>query len=71
MKNICFQMTRKALVVLALMLATALPALAQNITVTGTVYEPEGEPAIGASVEVKGTPERAWQPISTVTTKLL
>ena len=56
MKNICFQMTRKALVVLALMLATALPALAQNITVTGTVYEPEGEPAIGASVEVKGTP---------------
>ena len=56
MKNICFQMTRKALFVFALMLTAALPALAQNITVTGTVYEPEGEPAIGASVEVKGTP---------------
>lgn len=56
MKNICYQMTRKAFLALALMLATALPALAQNITVTGTVYEPEGEPAIGASVEVKGTP---------------
>lgn len=56
MKNICFQMTRKAFAVLALMLTAVLPALAQNITVTGTVYEPEGEPAIGASVQVKGTP---------------
>ena len=55
MKNICLQMTRKALLALALVLTAALPALAQNITVTGTVYEPEGEPAIGASVEVKGT----------------
>ncbi len=54
MKNICFQMTRKALMALTLVLAAALPAFAQNITVTGTVYEPEGEPAIGASVEVKG-----------------
>ncbi|MDE5631621.1 MAG: TonB-dependent receptor plug domain-containing protein, partial [Muribaculaceae bacterium] len=49
-------MTRKALFVFALMLTAALPALAQNITVSGTVYEPEGEPAIGASVEVKGIP---------------
>lgn len=55
MKNICFQMTRKALMALTLVLAVALPAFAQNITVTGTVYEPEGEPAIGASVEVKGS----------------
>ena len=54
MKNICFQMTRKALLALALVLTMAFPALAQKITVTGTVYEPEGEPAIGASVEVKG-----------------
>lgn len=54
MKNICHQMTGKALLALVLLLATALPALAQNITVTGTVYEPEGEPAIGASIEVKG-----------------
>ncbi len=56
MKNICFQMTRKALLALVLVLTMSFPALAQKITVTGTVYEPEGEPAIGASVEVKGVP---------------
>lgn len=56
MKNICLQMTRKAAMALALVLFMAFPALAQKITVTGTVYEPEGEPAIGASVEVKGVP---------------
>ena len=54
MQNVCFQMTRKALLALTLVLACALPALAQKITVTGTVYEPEGEPAIGASVVVQG-----------------
>ena len=54
MKNICLQMTRKAMLAFTMMLVCALPALAQKITVTGTVYEPEGEPAIGASVEVKG-----------------
>ncbi len=54
MKNICFRMSRKALLALVMALAVAFPALAQKITVTGTVYEPEGEPAIGASVEVKG-----------------
>lgn len=37
-----------------MVLAVTFPALAQTITVTGTVYEPEGEPAIGASVTVKG-----------------
>ncbi|MCM1066165.1 MAG: carboxypeptidase-like regulatory domain-containing protein [Muribaculaceae bacterium] len=47
-------MTRRALTALFLVLALALPAFAQNITVNGTVYEPEGEPAIGASVTVKG-----------------
>lgn len=36
-------------------LCMALPALAQKVTVTGTVYEPSGEPAIGASVLVQGT----------------
>lgn len=56
MKNICLQMTRRTLAALALVLIMALPAFAQTITVKGTVYEPEGEPAIGASVEVKGTP---------------
>lgn len=54
MQNVCFQMTRKAFIALALLMACAFPALAQQITVTGTVYEPEGEPAIGASVVVAG-----------------
>ena len=54
MKNICFQMNRKAWLALVLVLTMAFPALAQKITVTGTVYEPDGEPAIGASVEVQG-----------------
>lgn len=54
MQNICQQMTRKALLALTLVIACAFPALAQKITVTGTVYEPEGEPALGASVVVQG-----------------
>ena len=54
MKNICFQMTRKAWLVLAAVLCLSFPALAQNVIVTGTVYEPDGEPAIGASVTLKG-----------------
>ena len=39
---------------LIMVLCLSFPALAQKITVTGTVIEPEGEPAIGASVTVKG-----------------
>lgn len=54
MKYICFQMTRKAWLVLTLVLCLAFPALAQTHVVTGTVYEPEGDPAIGASVTLKG-----------------
>ena len=54
MKNICFQMNRKALLALISVVCLAFPALAQKITVSGTVYEPEGEPAIGASVMVQG-----------------
>ena len=54
MKYICFQMTRKAWLVLTAVLCLAFPALAQTHVVTGTVYEPEGEPAIGASVTLKG-----------------
>ena len=54
MQNICFQMTRKAVLAFTLVLACAFPALAQQITVTGTVYEPEGEPALGASVVAEG-----------------
>lgn len=55
MKNICFQMTRKAVLVAALILAAAFPALAQKITVTGTVFDPYGDPLIGASVIAQGT----------------
>lgn len=54
MKNICFQMNRKAWLSLIAVLCLAFPALAQKITVTGTVLEPEGEPAIGVSVTVQG-----------------
>ncbi len=54
MQNICLQMTRKALIALTMVLVCALPALAQKITVSGTVYDPEGEPAISASVVVQG-----------------
>ncbi|MDE6310693.1 MAG: TonB-dependent receptor [Muribaculaceae bacterium] len=47
-------MNRKAWLALVMVLAMSFPALAQKITVTGTVYEPDGEPAIGASVVVQG-----------------
>jgi iron complex outermembrane receptor protein len=54
MKNICFQMSRKAWLAIFMVMAITFPALAQKITVTGTVYEADGEPAIGASVMVQG-----------------
>ncbi len=55
MKNICFQMTRKAWLALILTLCCAFPALAQKITVKGTVIDTNGEPLIGATVLSKGT----------------
>ena len=55
MKNICFQMTRKTWLVAAMLLCFSFPALAQNITVTGTVSDNTGEPLIGASVMAKST----------------
>lgn len=56
MKNICFQMmNRKTLIVMLLSLCMSLPALAQKITVNGTVVDESGETLIGASVIVKGT----------------
>ena len=55
MKNICFQMTRKAWIVAVMVLCFSFPALAQTITVTGTVTDATGEPLIGASVIAKGT----------------
>lgn len=54
MKNICFQMSRKTWLVALLAVCFAFPALAQKITVSGTVVDPEGEPLIGASVLVQG-----------------
>ncbi|MBO5052814.1 MAG: TonB-dependent receptor [Muribaculaceae bacterium] len=54
MKNICFQMNRKAWLAVIMTLFMALPALAQKVTVTGTVYDSDNEPAIGASVTVQG-----------------
>ncbi|MDE7426672.1 MAG: TonB-dependent receptor [Muribaculaceae bacterium] len=47
-------MNRKAWLALVMVLSLTFPALAQKITVSGTVYEPDGEPAIGASVMVQG-----------------
>lgn len=55
MKNICLQMNRKVLVTMLLALCIALPALAQKITVHGTVTDNAGEPLIGASVIPQGT----------------
>lgn len=57
MKNICYQMNRKAWLVALMVISIAFPALAQKITVSGTVTDATGEPLIGASVLVKGTME--------------
>ena len=54
MKTICLQMNRKVWLTIVMVLAMAFPALAQNITVKGTVYDQDGETAIGASVTVQG-----------------
>ena len=54
MKNICFQMTRKAWLTIFMVLCLSFPALAQKITVTGTVYDNLGEPLMGASVIAEG-----------------
>ncbi|MCM1521959.1 MAG: TonB-dependent receptor [Muribaculaceae bacterium] len=47
-------MSRKVWLAALLTLCFSFPALAQKITVSGTVLDPEGEPLIGASVLVKG-----------------
>ncbi len=67
MKNICFQMNRKAWLVAIMVLCLSFPALAQKITVSGTVTDKTGEPLIGASVLAKGT-SRAQPPTSTAIT---
>ncbi len=55
MKNVCFTLSRKALMAIAMLLAFTLPALAQKITVHGVVDDATGEPLIGATVMEKGT----------------
>ena len=55
MKNICLQMNRKAWLTMLLLLCLSFPALAQKITVQGTVVDATGEPLIGASVMPQGT----------------
>lgn len=55
MKNICLQMSRKAWLASLMLICLSLPALAQKITVSGTVSDSSGEPLIGASVVEKGT----------------
>jgi TonB-linked SusC/RagA family outer membrane protein len=55
MKDICLQMKRKVWLTLIMVLCLSLPALAQKITVQGTVVDPSGEPLIGASVVPAGT----------------
>lgn len=42
MKNICFQMSRKAWLVLIAVLSVSMPALAQKITVTGKGWTLKG-----------------------------
>lgn len=54
MKSICYQVSRKAWLAAFFAVCVAFPALAQKITVTGTVVDPTGEPLIGASVLVQG-----------------
>ncbi len=55
MKNFCFHLNRKLWLTMAMVMALALPALAQKINVHGTVVDETGEALIGATVMEKGT----------------
>lgn len=55
MKNLCFHLNRKLWATMAMLLALALPSVAQKITVTGHVADEHGEDLIGATVIEKGT----------------
>ncbi len=55
MKNVCFHLTRRLWAFIAMMLLLLPPAMAQKITVNGTVLDEFGEPLIGATVMEKGT----------------
>lgn len=55
MKNLSFHLNRKFWVTMAMIVVLAFPALAQKITVHGTVVDDLGEALIGATVMEKGT----------------
>ncbi len=55
MKNFCFQLNRKAWLTLVMLLAVALPGLAQTILVHGNVVDELGDALIGATIMEKGT----------------
>ena len=55
MKDVCFTLNRKFVATMVMLLAIALPTLAQKITVRGVVDDTTGEPLIGATVLEKGT----------------
>lgn len=55
MKNYSFHLNRKFWVTIAMVIALAFPALAQKITVHGTVLDEYGDPMIGATIMQKGT----------------
>lgn len=55
MKNLGLQINQKVLLSMLLAICIAFPALAQKITVQGTVYDTSGQPLIGASIIPEGT----------------
>ncbi len=55
MKNFCFHLNRKLWLAAVMLIVATLPALAQKITVHGTVTDNLGEALIGATVMEKGT----------------
>ena len=62
-------MNRKAWLAIVMVLCLSFPALAQKITVSGVVYDAEGEPAIGATVALEASLPPVSPLISTVTMK--
>ncbi len=55
MKNICFHLNGRVWVTILMILTMTFPALAQRITVHGTVVDELGDALIGATVMEKGT----------------
>jgi len=66
MKNICFHLNWKSWVTVVMLLSLTFPALAEKITVRGTVVDDLGEALIGATVMEKMALLQAQQPTWTV-----